>query len=125
MMSAANRICHWTARLTGAFVSCGVLGVMLSQVTGPQAQQLIGPSRFENTLLGVILVSALALIGGWHHEVFGGTIAVAGGIILLAMPWSGHPELQPLWPLGLSFLVPGLLFLMSAHWPRRSTLIPH
>ncbi len=110
---------HWTARICGAMVGCMVFGVILSRALGPEnsTSTISQQTATELFMLSAIAVSAAALLFGWHHESSGGAAATAGGTILLAAAVLSS-ELRPIWPLGVAFLIPGVLYLLSAHWPK-------
>jgi hypothetical protein len=105
---------RWAARILGALVGCGVLGVIVSEVLGPEpGAPPVARNSFEQALLVTIGISALALIAGWKHEKGAGILASTGGIVLL-IAGVLYPDVRPLWPLGLLFLVPGTLYLTAS-----------
>jgi hypothetical protein len=111
-------IFHWTARIAATAVSLVVLGVVLSRSTNSSEwPPLRNQSTAEMLTLSIILISTLALLAGWHHEVFGGLLATIGGAVLVVMAAMSSDDVRPIWVLGAGFLVPGLLYLASAVWP--------
>lgn len=111
-----EQVCRWAGRVVGATVGTWIVAIMLSELRGPAGLEGLNPRNLtitEVALLSVILIGAFGLVVGWRHERSGGILALGAGLVLMAAGFR-NAEVQPIWPLGVLFTLPGALYLAAS-----------